>query len=434
MTFSPLLEGNACVVGLQWGDEGKGKIVDYLTEQAEVVVRYCGGNNAGHTVNIGGTRYSTHLLPVGIFRPHVMNLIANGVVLDPEGLFKEIDAIVEKGFAISPANLRVSYKTHVVMPWHKTEDEAREQSAEGNSIGTTRRGIGPTYADKAHRTTAIRVGDLVNENRLLEKVKSIIVDRNKVFATLYDLPPMQWVDVFQKYRDLGRRLAPFVDDTSRILIDAWKAGKKIVFEGAHANLLDIDHGTYPYVTSSSCSALGLFTGAGAPPQCVKNFVGIMKPYCTRVGGGPFPTEQDNETGSYIRERGREYGTTTKRPRRVGWFDAVATRYSVELNGITHVSLTLLDVLSGLEQIKVCTGYELAGKPLDGFRADMDTLADVTPIYETLPGWSEEINTCRSYDALPVNAKKYVDRLEQLVGAKIAIVSVGPERAATLMRG
>ncbi|MGN6627852.1 MAG: adenylosuccinate synthetase, partial [Tepidisphaeraceae bacterium] len=301
MSVATLLQDNACIVGLQWGDEGKGKIVDFLAEGADVVVRYCGGANAGHTVNIGGTKYSTHLLPVGIFRKHVMNLIGNGVVLDPVALFKEVDEFTGKKISITPDNLRISYKAHVVMPWHMTEDGARETNAAGDSIGTTRRGIGPSYADKAYRTTAIRVADLVNEERLQQKITQIVADRNKVFKVLYDLPPMDADAIFKQYRELGKRIAPFVDDTSRVLIAAWHNNKKIVFEGAHANLLDIDHGTYPYVTSSSCSALGLFTGAGAPPQCVKNFVGIMKPYCTRVGGGPFPTEQDNETGNYIRE-------------------------------------------------------------------------------------------------------------------------------------
>ncbi|MGN6724918.1 MAG: adenylosuccinate synthase [Tepidisphaeraceae bacterium] len=433
MSVATLLQDNACIVGLQWGDEGKGKIVDFLAEGADVVVRYCGGANAGHTVNIGGTKYSTHLLPVGIFRKHVMNLIGNGVVLDPVALFKEVDEFTGKNISITPENLRISYKAHVVMPWHMTEDGARETNAAGDSIGTTRRGIGPTYADKAYRTTAIRVADLVNEERLKQKITQIVADRNKVFKVLYDLPPMDADAIFKQYRELGKRIAPFVDDTSRVLIAAWHNNKKIVFEGAHANLLDIDHGTYPYVTSSSCSALGLFTGAGAPPQCVKNFVGIMKPYCTRVGGGPFPTEQDNETGNYIRERGREYGTSTGRPRRCGWFDAVATKYSVELNGITAIAVTLLDVLSGLDEIQICTGYTVGGKPLNGFRADMDTLAEVQPVYESMPGWTEDISQCTSYDALPQNAKNYVDRLEKLLGAAIVIVSVGPEREKTLMR-
>jgi adenylosuccinate synthase len=430
---TPLIEGNSCVVGLQWGDEGKGKIVDILTEHADVVVRYCGGANAGHTVNIGGAKHSTHLLPVGIFRPHVMNLIGNGVVLDPEALFKEIDDFLAKGIAISPANLRISYKTHVVMPYHKAEDGAREQSAEGNSIGTTRRGIGPTYAEKMHRIGAIRVGDLVREEKLKERIAQNVTDRNKVFKVLYDMPPLDWKGIFESYRDFGRRIAPFIDDTSRLLIDSWKAGKRIVFEGAHAVLLDVDHGTYPYVTSSSCSSLGIYTGAGAPPQMVNNFIGIIKAYSTRVGGGPFPTEQDNNIGTYIRERGNEYGTTTRRPRRCGWFDSVAVRYSVELCGVTAIALTLLDVLCGLDHIQVCTGYKHRGQRVDHFYADMDTLAEVEPIYETLPGWNGNITGCRSFDELPREAQQYVKRIETLVGAPIKIVSVGAERSATLYR-
>jgi adenylosuccinate synthase len=429
----PFLQGNTCVVGLQWGDEGKGKIVDFLTEHAEVVVRYCGGANAGHTVNIGGTKYSTHLLPVGIFRPGVMNLIGNGVVLDPEALFREVDEFLGKGFPISPENLRISYKAHVVMPWHKTEDGAREQASEGNSIGTTRRGIGPAYADKMHRSTAVRVADLQHEGRLKDKVGQIVTERNKVFKVLYDLPPLDWRAIFEQHRDFGRRMLPFIDDTGRILIDAWKAGKRIVFEGAHAVLLDIDHGTYPYVTSSNCSALGLYTGAGAPPQSVQNFVGIIKAYSTRVGGGPFPTEQANEIGDYIRERGNEYGTTTRRPRRIGWFDALAVRYAVDLCGATHLALTLIDVLSGLDHVKICTGYKHRGLPMDYFRADMDTLAEVEPVYETMPGWRGNLTGCRRFEELPKEAQNYVKRIEQLVGAPIRLVSVGPERSATLVR-
>jgi adenylosuccinate synthase len=430
---TPALQGNTCVVGLQWGDEGKGKIVDLIAESADVVVRYCGGANAGHTVRFNGQKYSTHLLPVGVFRPHVMNLIGNGVVLDPEALFKEVDEFIGKGFAISPQNLRISYKTHVVMPWHKAEDAARETAAEGSSIGTTRRGIGPTYADKAHRSTAIRVADLVREEKLRDRIGQIVTERNKVFKVLYDLPPLDWKEIFQQYRDLGRRIAPFVDDTGQLLIQYWKQGKKIVFEGAHAALLDVDHGTYPYVTSSSCSALGLFTGSGCPPQAVQNYVGIIKAYSTRVGGGPFPTEQDNDTGSYIRERGNEYGTTTRRPRRCGWFDAMAVRYSADLCGVTQICVTLLDVLGGLEHLRICTGYTVNGQRLDYFRADMDTLADVQPVYETLPGWKGEISQCRRYEDLPQQAKQYVARLESLAGVPITMVSVGPDRNQTLMR-
>ncbi|MDB5297257.1 MAG: PurA [Phycisphaerales bacterium] len=260
-----------------------------------------------------------------------------------------------------------------------------------------------------------------------------MADRNTVFKALYGVDAVAWEPIFEQYRQYGRRIAPYVDDVGHLLIGYAKAGKRIVFEGAHAVLLDVDHGTYPYVTSSSCSALGLYTGAGVPPTTVRNFIGIMKAYSTRVGGGPFPTEQDNETGQYIRERGNEYGTTTRRPRRCGWFDAMAVRYSVELCGITHVALTLLDVLSGLDEVKVCTGYTVGGKPQDYFRADMDTLAEVEPVYETLAGWKEEISAVRSWDALPKAARDYVLALEKLVGAPIRMVSVGPERTATLVR-
>jgi adenylosuccinate synthase len=427
------VEGNCCVVGLQWGDEGKGKIVDYLAEQAEVVVRYCGGANAGHTVRIGKEKYATHLLPVGIFRPGVINLVGNGVVIDPKVILSEIDEFTGRGIVITPQNLKISYKAHLVMPYHMAEDGARESAAEGGAIGTTRRGIGPAYADKMHRTSAIRVADLANEERLKQKIGQVVVDRNKVLKVLYDAPPLDWKQIFETYRDYGKRLAPFVDDVGHLLLQYNRDNKRVVFEGAHAVLLDIDHGTYPYVTSSSCSALGLYTGSGAPPQSVKNFVGIMKAYSTRVGGGPFPTEQDNKIGEYIRERGNEYGTTTRRPRRCGWFDAMAVKYSVDLCGITAICLTLLDVLSGLDELKICTGYTIRGKKLDYFRADMDTLAEVEPVYETMPGWKEEITAIREFDQLPANCKAYVKKLESLVGAPIKMVSVGAERSATLMR-
>jgi adenylosuccinate synthase len=425
--------GNTVVVGLQWGDEGKGKIVDFLADHADVIVRYCGGANAGHTVRIGQEKYATHLLPVGIFRPGILNIIGNGVVLDPEVLLGEIDEFLGRGIAISPDNLKISYKTHVVMPYHKQEDAAREAAAGVDSIGTTRRGIGPTYADKMTRATALRVSDLTHEENLKQKVSRVVTERNKVLKCLYDAPPLEWKAIFEQYRDFGRRIQPYVADTSEILIQAFRAGKRIVFEGAHAVLLDIDHGTYPYVTSSSCSALGLYTGAGVPPQTVQNFFGIMKAYSTRVGGGPFPTEQDNDIGNYIRERGNEYGTTTRRPRRCGWFDAMAVKYSVDLNGITAAAMTLIDVLSGLDHVNICTGYKYRGQRLEFFRADMDTLAEVEPIYETLPGWRGNISACRHFEELPREAQQYVKRIEQLIGAPIKMVSVGAERSATIMR-
>ncbi len=421
------------MVGLQWGDEGKGKIVDFLAERADVVVRYCGGANAGHTVRIGTEKYATHLLPVGVFRPGVMNYIGNGVVLDPAVLFSEIDEMTGRGVAISPDNLRISYKTHLVMPYHMAEDAAREASSSSGGIGTTKRGIGPCYADKMHRTTAIRVADVIREDVLKKKLNTIVTDRNKLLQAMYDAPPLGWHAVFEQYREFGKRLAPYVDDVSHSLLEANRAGKRILFEGAHAVLLDVDHGTYPYVTSSNCSSLGLFTGAGVPPQMVSNYVGIMKAYSTRVGAGPFVSEQDNQTGDAIRERGNEYGTTTRRPRRCGWFDAVAAKYSVELCGVTHIALTLLDVLSGLEQIQICTGYRHQGQLLKNFRADVELLAEVEPVYESLPGWKADLSKCRSFDELPAEAQKYVLRVEQLVGAPIRLVSVGAERSATIIR-
>jgi adenylosuccinate synthase len=430
---TPLFEGNSCVVGLQWGDEGKGKIVDFLTETAEVVVRYCGGANAGHTVRIGNEKYATHLLPVGVFRPGVVNIIGNGVVLDPAVLIREIDDLTARGVVITPDTLKISYKTHLVMPYHMQEDAAREAAAGKAGIGTTKRGIGPAYADKMHRTTAIRVADLTHEENLKAKIEQVVTDRNKVLKALYDAPPLDWKEIFETYRDYGRQMLPYVADTTHLLIQLYKAGKRIVFEGAHAVLLDVDHGTYPYVTSSSCSALGLYTGAGAPPQTVQNFVGIMKAYSTRVGGGPFPTEQDNDIGNYIRERGNEYGTTTRRPRRCGWFDAVAVKYAVDLCGVTHIALTLLDVLSGLDHIQICTGYKYRGTQMEYFRADMDVLGEVEPIYETLPGWKGDISGVRRFEELPEEAQTYVKTLEQIVGAPIKLVSVGPERTATLIR-
>jgi adenylosuccinate synthase len=418
---------------LQWGDEGKGKLVDFLAEGADVVVRYCGGANAGHTVRIGSEKYSTHLLPVGVLRPGKMNIIGNGVVLDPAALFREIDELAARGVIVSPQNLRISYKTHLVMPYHMMEDAAREQSSEGGGIGTTRRGIGPTYADKMQRATALRVADLVHEEKLKRRICEIVTERNKVLTVLYDSKPSDWRPIFETYRDFGRRMQPYIDDTGYLLLQYAKQGKRIVFEGAHATLLDVDHGTYPYVTSSNCSGLGVYTGAGVPPQMVQDFLGIIKAYSTRVGGGPFPTEQDNVTGNYIRERGNEYGTTTRRPRRCGWFDAVAARYSADLCGVSSIAMTMLDVLAGLDHVQICTSYKYHGSTLPYFRADMDVLAEVEPVYETMPGWRGNISGCRRFEELPPEAQQYVKRIEALMDAPIKMVSVGAERTAILIR-
>jgi len=429
----PVQQSNVCVIGLQWGDEGKGKIVDFLAEKADVVVRYCGGSNAGHTVRIGAEKYSTHLLPVGVLRPGKMNIIGNGVVIDPAALFKEIDELAARGVMVSEQNLRISYKAHLVMPYHMQEEAAREHRADGGAIGTTRRGIGPAYADKMQRATALRVADFAHEEKLRQRIHRIITERNKVLKALYDSEPIDSKPVFEQYRDFGRRIAPLVDDTTYLLLQYAAEGKRIVFEGAHAALLDVDHGTYPYVTSSNCSGLGVYSGAGVPPQMVQRFVGVIKAYSTRVGGGPFPTEQDNDVGNYIRQRGNEYGTTTRRPRRCGWFDAVAAKYSADLCGVESVAMTLLDVLSGLDHVQICTAYRHGQSRVPHFPADADALAEIEPVYETLPGWRGNLDGCKTFDDLPTEAQQYVKHIEQLLEVPIKMVSVGPERSATLMR-
>ncbi len=424
-----------CVIGLQWGDEGKGKIVDFLAEQADVVVRYCGGANAGHTVRIGSEKYSTHLLPVGVFRPGKMNIIGNGVVIDPAALFREIDELAARGIAVTPANLRISYKAHLVMPYHMQEDAAREQSSEGCAIGTTRRGIGPAYADKMQRSTALRVADLQHEEKLKDRISQIVIERNKVLqCSLRSAPPIEWKPIFEQYRDFGRRIGPFVDDVD-VLTPA-------ICRRRQANRLrrrPCDAcWTWIMARILTSPAATVRRWAFTPARAFRRrwsrtFLGVMKAYSTRVGGGPFPTEQDNNIGSYIRERGNEYGTTTRRPRRCGWFDAVAVRYSVDLCGVSAAALTLLDVLSGLDHVQICTGYKYRGARLPNFRADMDVLAEVEPVYETLPGWRGNISGCRNFAELPIEAQQYVKRIEHLVDAPIKMVSVGPERSAILIR-
>ncbi len=432
---------NTAVVGLQWGDEGKGKVVDFLTSRHDVVVRYNGGANAGHTVVIGDQRYALHLLPSGILSEHIVNVIGNGVVVDPEVLVDEIDALVDRGITVSD-NLRISDRAHVVMPYHKDHDAAFEallagaKSAGGDdrSIGTTKRGIGPTYADKVLRSTALRVGDLLKPDYLRSKIRMICDVRGAEMQALkLDVPPLNPEKLTDQALVLGQRIQPYVTDTVYWLHDARNAGKSILFEGANACLLDIDHGTYPFVTSSNCSTLGIPAGTGLPGKCIDKAVGIMKAYCTRVGGGPFPTEQTNATGDRIRERGQEYGTTTGRPRRCGWLDVVAIRYTSMICGVTSLAVMLLDVLSTFSELKICTYYRLPdGSTTDRFIPDADRLSQVEPVYETLPGWDEEIDEARIRDDLPENAQQYVHRLEELIELPVEIVSVGPKRSQTLV--
>ena len=432
---------HTAVVGLQWGDEGKGKIVDLLTAEHDVIVRYNGGANAGHSVVVGGQKYAVHLIPAGILHPDKTCVIANGVVVDPAKLIEEIDNLRNRGVEVGD-NLRVSDRAHVVMPYHKEHDAALEnalsQGIAGSdtdlSIGTTKRGIGPAYADKVHRSTAIRMGELLDADQLRAKLRVICAIRQKELESLgVKAPPLNPDALATQYAALGRRLAPHIVDTAYLLHDYLRDGSRILFEGANACLLDIDHGTYPYVTSSNCSTLGIPAGTGVPGKHIERVLGIMKAYSTRVGAGPFPTEQLNDVGNRIRERGHEYGTTTGRPRRCGWLDLVAVRYSAMICGATSIACMLLDVLSGFDELKVCTHYRLPdGRVSDRFIPDAVRLTGAQPVYHTLPGWSEEIDELHDRSALPANARKYLQFIEQTLGIPVEIVSVGPERTQTLV--
>jgi adenylosuccinate synthase len=432
---------HTAVVGLQWGDEGKGKIVDLLTAEHDVIVRYNGGANAGHTVVVGDQRYALHLMPSGILYRDKLCVIGNGVVVDPQVLIEEIDDLRGRGIEVGD-NLCISDRAHVVMPYHKEHDAALEKvlssKADGNganlSIGTTKRGIGPAYADKVHRSTALRVGDLLDVDRLRAKLRVICRIRSAELKALdVDTPPLDPDALAETAAAHGRRIRPHVTDTVYLLHECLRDDRSILFEGANACLLDIDHGTYPYVTSSNCSALGVSTGTGVPGRELDRVVGIMKAYTTRVGEGPHPTEQINAIGERIRERGHEYGTTTNRPRRCGWLDLVAVRYSAMICGATGLACMLLDVLSGFDELKLCTKYRLPdGSISERFIPDAERLSGVEAVYETLPGWPEEIDETTDRAGLPGNARRYLDRVEEIVGVPIDIVSVGPERTQTLL--
>jgi adenylosuccinate synthase len=432
---------HTAVVGLQWGDEGKGKIVDLLTDRHDVIVRYNGGANAGHTVVVDGERYALHLIPPGILYPDKLCVVANGVVVDPEFMIQEIDALRARGVEVG-SNLCLSDRAHVVMPYHKVHDAALESvlssKADGDgdlSIGTTKRGIGPAYADKVHRSTAIRVGDLLDFERLLRKLRIICTLRSAELRALgVDAPPLDPDELARRHAAYGQRLRPSITDTTYLLHECLADGRSILFEGANACLLDIDHGTYPYVTSSNCSTLGVPAGTGLPGKHIDHVIGTMKAYTSRVGEGPCPTEQDNDIGERIRERGHEYGTTTSRPRRCGWLDLVAVRYSAMICGADALACMLLDVLSGFEELRLCTRYRLPdGSSTDRFIPDAERLEAIEAVYETLPGWSEEIDEATDRSGLPGNARRYLDRIEEYVGVPIEIVSVGPERTQTLLQ-
>jgi adenylosuccinate synthase len=429
------------VVGLQWGDEGKGKIVDVLTAGHDVIVRYNGGANAGHTVVVGDQRYALHLIPSGILYPDKSCVIGNGVVVDPEKLLQEMEGLEARGIKVG-TNLVISDRAHVVMPYHKEQDAALEEylsgvtaGERGNlSIGTTRRGIGPAYADKVHRSTAIRMGDLLDADYLASRLQVICRLRTEELKALgVQAPPLDASALTARYAALGERLRPHVRDTVYHLHDCQRAGKSLLFEGANACLLDIDHGTYPYVTSSNCSTAGIHSGTGIPGRSLRRVIGIMKAYSTRVGAGPFPTELIDATGSTIRERGREYGTTTGRPRRCGWLDLVAVRYSAMVCGATEIACTLFDVLTGFDELRICTHYRLAdGSTTDRFIPDAKRLEGATPVYRSFKGWTEQVSDLPDRAALPKAARDYLDAVEEHVGVPVSMVSVGPERTQTLV--
>jgi len=427
---------HTAVVGLQWGDEGKGKIVDLLTARHDVIVRYNGGANAGHTVQIGAERYALHLIPSGALSDEKLCVIGNGVVVDPVVLLSEMEGLEARGIRIGE-RLRVSSRAHVVMPYHKEHDAALEaylaRVAGHGSIGTTRRGIGPAYADKIHRSTAVRIGDLLEPAILREQLRLTCDLRTAELRALgVEATPLDADALAEEYLAIGERLAPCICDTTYLLHDLIAEGRRLLFEGANACLLDIDHGTFPFVTSSNCSTAGIHPGTGLPGGLVHDVVGIMKAYGTRVGAGPFPTEQVGAVGERIRERGHEYGTTTGRPRRCGWLDLVAVRYSAMVCGATQLACMLLDVLSGFETLQVCTKYRLEdGTVTDRFIPDARRLQTVEPIYETVEGWSEDIETCTERSKLPDNARRYLDLIEERTGVPIALVSVGPERMQTM---
>ncbi len=423
---------NTCVVGLQWGDEGKGKIVDIFAERHDIVVRYSGGANAGHTVIIGDDRFALHLLPSGSVRPDTICVITNAVVVDPDTLIKEIEGLAQKSITLK-GRFFISENAHVVLDYHKKEDQLREESLGKDKIGTTIRGIGPCYADKVGRSHAVRMSDFRDLDGLKAKLQTIVEYKNKIFAALYNAEPVSADEIFEKCKSYADRLLPFVTDSTEFLHKSITDGKSILFEGAQGTLLDLDHGTFPYVTSSNSSSLGMPAGSGIPAKIVDKFVGVAKAYTTRVGAGPFPTEQDNEIGQYIRDKGHEYGTTTGRPRRCGWFDAVAVSYAVTIGAIDSIALMHLDTLAGLKEINICRAYEINGKEATFFPANIARLSQASPIYETIPGWDTDITRVNDFNDLPAEAQSFVCLIEEMVKKPVTIIGVGPKRSQTIFR-
>lgn len=417
------------IVGSQWGDEGKGKMTDYLSQDADVVVRSQGGNNAGHTIAFDGKKFALRLVPSGIFGKDKLAVIGNGVVINPPALLKELHYLQDNGIDIS--GLRISSRSHVTFPYHILLDKCQEEAKGDHKVGTTKNGIGPTYMDKVSRV-GIRMCDLLEKDTFETKLRRNLAEKNELFTKLYHVDPINFDDIFESYYEYGQELKKYVTDTSRIVNDALDNGQRVLFEGAQGVMLDVDQGTYPYVTASNPIAGGVCTGVGVGPNKINTVVGICKAYSTRVGAGPFPTELTDEIGDRIRETGHEYGTVTGRPRRVGWFDSVAMRHARRVSGISCLSLNLLDVLTGLKTVKICKAYKLDGKEIDYYPASLKELDRCEPVYEDLPGWDEDITGVKKFEDLPVNAQNYLKRVSELSEVPLATVSVGADRIQTII--
>ena len=417
------------IVGSQWGDEGKGKMTDYLSQDADVVVRSQGGNNAGHTIAFDGKKFALRLVPSGIFGKDKLAVIGNGVVINPPALLKELHYLQDNGIDVS--GLRISSRSHVTFPYHILLDKCQEEAKGDHKVGTTKNGIGPTYMDKVSRV-GIRMCDLLEKDTFKVKLQRNLAEKNELFTKLYHVDPINSDDIFESYYEYGQELKKYVTDTSRIVNDALDQGKKVLFEGAQGVMLDVDQGTYPYVTASNPIAGGVCTGVGVGPNKINTVVGICKAYSTRVGAGPFPTELTDEIGDQIRETGHEYGTVTGRPRRVGWFDSVAMRHARRVSGLSCLSLNLLDVLTGLKTVKICTSYKLDGKQIDYYPASLKELDRCEPVYEELPGWDEDITGVKKFEDLPINAQNYLKRVSELSDTPLATVSVGADRIQTII--
>ena len=418
------------LVGAQWGDEGKGKATDLLGSRIDYVVKFNGGNNAGHTIVIDGEKYALHLLPSGILTPGCTPVIGNGVVIDLAVLFQEIDALNDRG--IDTSRLVVSANAHLIAPYNRVLDKVTERFLGSRRIGTTGRGIGPTYADKMSRV-GIRVQDLFDESILRQKVEAALDVKNQMLVKIYNRRAVEADEVLDEFKKYADRLRPMVVDTGLLLGKALDQGKTVLFEAGQATLLDVDHGTYPYVTSSNATAAGACTGSGVPPTRIDRVIAVLKAYTTRVGEGPFPTELNDETAEFLRKAGAEYGTTTGRPRRCGWMDTVVGRYATRINGVTDFVVTKLDVLTGLDQVPVCVAYDVGGVRYDEMPMSQSDFHHAKPIYENLPGWSEDISACRSFEELPVNARAYIERVEGLIGARVSSIGVGPGRDEIIER-